>query len=519
MTKMSDKEREIRVRARDDFEYFSRKCLKIRTKAGTIEPLILNRSQTYLHEIIEKQYTETGKVRVIILKGRQQGCSTYAEGRLYWKTSHQKGVKAFILTHEEDATKNLFDMAQRYHENNNPLLKPHTGADNYKELVFDKLDSGYKVGTAKTKGRGRSSTIQYFHGSEVAFWPHAEEHAKGIMQAIPDGLGTEVMLESTANGLNNYFHQQWKKAESGETEYIPIFIPWFWQDEYRRAVDDRFTTTEEEDRLSEYYGLDVEQLSWRRNKIADLSVSGADGEASFKQEYPCNAAEAFQMTGKLGLITPQVAVRARNNTVNGNGPLVIGVDPSRGGDRFSVVKRQGRKMYDLQSWIGDEVDKLGKQVSICKKLLDTECPEAGKVPDMMFIDAGGGADLVDRLEELGYGDRVKAIAFGSSPLDDERYNNRRSEMWGEMNLWLRDENREAEIPDEDSLQADLCASLYRRDSDDRIVLLSKDKIKAELGYSPDEGDAGALTFSEPIQVKAVRRHQTANTGEQSWMGT
>jgi len=503
MSLSDDKELRIRQSLKDDFLYFADKCLKIRTKEGTVNPFKLNKAQRYIHEQLEKQLSETGKVRANVLKGRQQGCSTYVEGRFYWKVTHRKGVRVFILTHEDDATKNLFEMSQRYHKHNNPILKPSTSASNAKELMFDKLDSSYKVGTAGTKGTGRSNTIQYFHGSEVAFWPHAEDHAKGIMQAIPDVEGTESIRESTANGVGNYFHQQWKSAERGEGEYINIFIPWFWQDEYIKPVPESFGLLDGEQELIDQYELTHSQLMWRRQKIVDLSISGADGEASFKQEYPCNAAEAFQMTGKIGLITPKTVMRSRNTEANGNGPLIVGVDPSRGGDRFSTIKRQGRKAYQLRSWLGDAVDKLGKQVSICKKILDTKCEIADKKPDMMFVDAGGGIDLVDRLHELGYEGRVKAIYFGSSPLDDDKYTNKRGEMWGEMNLWMSDENMAVQIPDEDSLHADLCASLYRRDSHDRIVILTKDQIKKELGYSPDEGDALALTFAEPVNKHII----------------
>ena len=331
---------DIRRRLRDDFKYYAEKCLKIRTKKGDIEPLLLNQAQECIHNAAEKQLAETGKIRINILKGRQQGASTYVEGRLYWKTTHREGVRAFILTHEEDATKNLFEMAQRYHDNNNPLVKPSTGASNAKELYFDNLDSGYRVGTARTKGTGRSSTVQYFHGSEVAFWTNAEDHAKGVMQAIPDANGTEVFRESTANGMGNYFHEQWKMAERGLGEYINVFVPWFWQDEYSKEVPKDFAQSVEEEEIAGHYGLNDGQLAWRRAKIIELSAKGADGDAAFKQEYPLNSAEAFQLTGKIGLISPVVVMKARKSTVNGNGPLIVGVDPSRGGDRFSTIKRQ-----------------------------------------------------------------------------------------------------------------------------------------------------------------------------------
>ena len=500
----TDREISVRRELRHDFEVFAHKCLKIRTKGGEILPLQLNRIQKHLHEKLEEQLEATGRIRANVLKGRQMGCSSYVEGRFYWRVTHRKGVRAFILTHEDEATKNLFEMATRFHEHNNSIMKPSTGASNARELSFDRLDSGYRVGTARTTGVGRSATLQYFHGSEVAFWPHAETHAKGVMQAIPDADGTEVIRESTANGVGNYFHQQWKKAEAGEGDYINVFLPWFWQDEYRRDTGEGFRRDDIEQELMDQYGIDESQLAWRRQKIVDLSVSGADGEASFKQEYPCNAAEAFQMTGMQGLISPRTVMRARKKNVKGSGPLVVGVDPSRGGDRFSTIKRQGRKAYDLASQAGDGVEKLGQRVAICKELLDTVDEFAAKKPDMMFIDAGGGDDLVDRLHELSdpdgksYAKRVKAIAFGSTPLQPKKYVNKRGEMWGEVNLWMTDENLEVEVPDEDTLQADLCASLYRRDSHDRIVLLPKDQIKKELGFSPDEGDALALTFAEPV---------------------
>ena len=211
-----------------------------------------------------------------------------------------------------------------------------------------------------------------------------------------------------------------------------------------------------------------------------------------------NAAEAFQVSGGEGLIGADAVLRARKAQCNPQGKLIVGVDPSRGGDRFSVIKRMGRKAYSKENYTGSQCDKLGKNVAICKRVLDTVCPIAGKRPDMMFIDSGGGADIVDRLHELGYENRVKAISFGASALNPDKYTNKRNEMWGEMGLWFNDENLEVDIPDDDAIQADVCASPYERDSLDRKVLWRKEKIKKELGFSPDDGDALALTFAEPV---------------------
>lgn len=501
---MSDDIQQVkRQKLKDDFEFYARNCLQIRTKDRGVQKFNLNRAQLYIHEKLEEQRKATGKVRAIILKGRQQGASTYIGGRFMWRVTHAKGVRAFILTHEEDATQNLFDMSKRYFEHLPHFVRPETSASNAKEMMFSALDSGYKVGTAGNKAVGRSQTNQFFHGSEVAFWPNASEHAKGILQTVPDAPDTEIIYESTANGVGNFFHIQWKQAEAGLSDFIAVFVPWFWQEEYTKEVPPGFAPTDEEVNLIVQYGLTTEQIYWRRAKIAELSADGTDGEIAFKQEYPMNAAEAFQTSGKEGLIKPTAVMKARKAEVDGNGPLIVGVDPSRGGDRFSMIKRHGRKAYDLRSWKGEAVDKLGKAVAKCKAVLDEECQVAKKKPDMMFIDAGGGSDLVDRLHELGYEGRVKAIYFGASPLNEKKYKNKRGEMWGEMNLWLNDENLEVQVPDSDSLQADLCASPYERDSHDRIILWRKERIKKEYGFSPDDGDALGLTFAEPVTTKQI----------------
>ena len=374
----NDIEKQKRKRLKDDFAFYAKNCLFIRTKDEGLKPFQLNKAQLYIHDVIEQQRQKTGKVRVIILKGRQQGASTYIEGRFMWRTTHERGVRAYILTHEDDASQNLFSMAKRYFEHLPEFVKPSTSASNAKELIFNKLDSGYQIGTAGNKSVGRSQTNQYFHGSEVAFWPNAAEHAKGILQTIPDADGTEIIYESTANGVGNFFHQQWKMAERGEGEFITIFVPWFWQDEYKKETPEEFHLSDQERTIANQYNLTPEQMYWRRLKIVELSADGSDGARAFKQEYPSNAAEAFQLSGDQGLIRPDVIVRARKNTVNGNGPLVVGVDPSRGGDRFSMIKRQGRKAYDKRNWVGDQIDTLGKAVSKCKKVLTNGLPSGRK---------------------------------------------------------------------------------------------------------------------------------------------
>lgn len=283
-----------------NYPLYAYNCLRIRTKSGAIEPFKINSAQSYLDKLANDQLKNTGKIRILVLKGRQQGVSTYIEGRFYWRTTHKRGRRAFILTHEAEATKNLFEMAKRYYDTCHPAFKPYLGRSSEKEMSFSHIDSGYRVGTAGNKNTGRSSTIQYFHGSEAAFWENASDIAKGALQAVPDEEGTEVFIESTANGKLNWFYEQWMLAQSGESEYIPVFIPWFWQKEYRTKPSAKMILSREEIELKKLYNLDFEQLAWRRKKIAELSSSGLRGEDEFRQEYPCTWEEAFEAS-TLGL--------------------------------------------------------------------------------------------------------------------------------------------------------------------------------------------------------------------------
>ncbi|WP_422383271.1 hypothetical protein [Roseibium album] len=502
MARLSDREREIRRKLKADFEHYAPRCLKIRTKSGAIEPFNLNRAQQYLHKRLEQQKAETGKVRALILKGRQQGISTYIGGRYYHGATHRKGLGVFILTHEQSATDNLFGMVDRYHEHCPPLVKPSTGAASAKELYFDRLDSGYSVGTAGSKAVGRSRTIQLFHGSEVAFWPNADKHFAGVVQAVPDLDGTEILLESTANGVGGEFHERWQQAEAGIGDYIAIFIPWFWQEEYRRAIPDDFELDEEEQKYRDLYDLDLEQMVWRRNKIAELK-----DPLLFKQEYPATAAEAFQNTGHDSFIPAELVVKARKNECEAIGPLVIGYDPAwMGDDRHTMAYRRGRKVSKIDSKL--KLDTM-QGAGWAKQVIDDEKPAK------MFIDVGGvGAGVYDRLVEMGYGETVIAVNFGSSPLEPQPldedgkpkggYQNRRAEMWGNSKEWL-EEPAGVDIPDTDTLQADACAPGYKYDSLTRVILESKKEIRKRGLRSPDEWDAVALTFAEPVIQETPRK--------------
>ena len=504
-----------RARLRTDFEDYAKSCLKIRTKSGAIAPLVLNRAQSHLHARLEAQLARTGKVRALLLKARQQGFSTYVQARFYWHVTHRRGTQAFILTHQREATDTLFGMADRFHAHCPRLVKPATGTSNGKELSFDKMDSGYTVGTAGTEAVGRSKTIQLLHGSEAAFWKNAGDHFAGVVQAVPDGPGTEIIIESTGNGPAGEFWERWQRAEAGVGDYQAVFVPWFWSDEYRRPPPEGFALDEAEAEVARLHGLDLAQMAWRRAKLAELK-----DPLLFMQEYPATAAEAFQRSDHDSFIRPGPVLAARRARIQGMGPLVIGVDPKReGSDRFCIAWRRGRQVLKVEG-SAEPTDTLAAAGRL-KTIIDSE-PR----PARLFMDVGGnGGAIADILRSWGepYASVVSLVNFGSAPLEAERVladgtrrpvpKNRRAEMWDASRRWLEDVGG-ADIPDQDALQADACAPGYGYDLQQRLVLESKEHMAARGVRSPDGWDAVALTFAEPV---IERRPRNTERRPRSWM--
>lgn len=862
---------------RDDFLFYAPRCLKIRTKEGGIAPLRLNRAQRYLHAQLEQQLKEKGKIRALGLKGRQQGFSTYVEGRFYHRTSLNFGKRAGILTHQQASTDALFEMTKRYHDECPEVLRPHTSAASAKELKFKDLDSGYFVATARSEGVGRGfGGVQYFHGclgpqtlivdgltgelvemqmfdvgdlvrthtggvapvtfissqtkrlnrvrvkglqdfpldatdehrfwtengwkelrdiepgdkigypvapitdegvtwlfrmadaprpqgggtvehgperispsyelgrvlglylaegtvvfqsksgapsavtftvhdkeaertvdwlkplaalytsvkvvsrpdcqtttvtaygksfadfvhtlcgrthwkrlpyewriagesfarglvhgyfagdghfsadrdrrvsatsirsaistgmrdalaslgygwaglqfkepgirhgrnekaayvlrlcgpgverlsaelgkpwverkrtgsygavqvrngyawlpvvskedigerpvmdfevghsdhsyctvhgathnSEVAFWPNAEDHFAGVMQAIPNAAGTEVILESTANGPGNLFYEMWQDAEAGKGEYIAIFVPWFWQDEYRLPVPEGFVLDPQECEYAELYDLDLQQMAWRRAKIRDEFRGDV---ALFDQEYPATSALAFRRVAGDPLIDMALIEKARQCTVaEPRGRHLIGVDPAEyGDDDTGIAHRQGRVVHSIEGRHGQSQIETANYIA--RKF--GHLREEAEV--MVDCTGGYGSTIVDLLTEWDWS--AHRVMFGEKATEDELYANRRTEIWCDMAAWYADSP--CSIPNNMALVAQTGAPQYTYDSSRRKVLESKEKMRQRGVKSPDLADAVALThaFKFPSDTNRTRGLDRARV-KSSW---
>nr|WP_326189665.1 hypothetical protein [uncultured Oscillibacter sp.] len=289
-----------------DPEVYIPKFLKIRTKEGKITALRPKPAQQMLLDAVKREREAGRPPRILILKARQLGLSTITEGMMFQDSATRKLVQTLIVAHRDDSTTKLFRMNKLFFDYLPRKLQPMCKHSNAKELVFENptrdpaekrrrpgLMSSIRCVTAND-GMGRSETLNNVHLSEFAFWKgNKNEILDGVMQAVPAELNTLVVIESTANGYNE-FKDLWDGAVAGDNGWVPLFIAWFHEEKYRMEVTEGTVWDEEERSLMEAYHLDPEQMAWRRWCIR---VNCHGDKRKFQQEYPSTPEEAFLFSG------------------------------------------------------------------------------------------------------------------------------------------------------------------------------------------------------------------------------
>lgn len=402
--------------------------LKVLTKKRGVVRLgdVIKPPQEMLITEVERQLNTGGRVRIIVLKARQMGLSTVIEGIIFVLSVMYNDMQSLIVSHESESSQHILGITRRYWST---YMFKEFHSEQYvskKQLAWEDTGSNITVATAANEKGGRSKTLHNLHASEVAFWDDAGTLMHGLLNAVTDLGITCVFLESTANGIGNYYHSTWQDAEAGgaRSDFTPVFYPWFLDPEYD-AMNIPLSSSFKVDELGE---LDVDELSLRAQGVSDSKLrwrrwqimAKCEGSVDvFKQEYPSNASEAFLTTGRnvfrlqdllahYKRMVPTVGYLSRNNvgkvvfTEDRHGPLKvyrfpaadknwgvyqIGADPTHTtvGDNACAQVFNRRTMEQCAVYskqidaisFGDELFLLGEWYNTCTVANETTGPGFG----------------------------------------------------------------------------------------------------------------------------------------------
>ena len=299
----------VKLRCHHDFEFWCVTCVKIKDKLSGLDiPFRLNAPQRRVAAIFESQRTAGQPIRAIMLKARQWGGSTLTQMYMAWIQSvHCHNWHSLICAHVKDTAASIRGMyskmlsayPEQYWEGDvAPKFSPFERSTNIREIAG--RGCRVTVGSAENQEAVRGSDFAMAHLSETAFWSDSttrspERFIRAVCGAIALVPYSLIVMESTANGVGNYFHNEWLRAKAGESDKTPIFVPWNEIEIYRMPVSNPqalWNSMDSYERELWDNGLTLEMINWYHHKRAEYP-----SHSMMKAEYPSNDIEAFTCTG------------------------------------------------------------------------------------------------------------------------------------------------------------------------------------------------------------------------------
>lgn len=348
---------------RDDPTFAIEKVLKIRSEDGSVLPFTLNRAQKILAKTRADLIRQGKPVRIIVLKARRHGVSTWEQALNFVRVWLYPNQQVTTLAHSLDSSKRIFRICEFFYQHLPQSLRPRRLTErSARSLDFVTLNSLLYVGTAGATGFARGDTLQRVHWSEVALSKGDIDEQRSLLVGLTEAAREgEIVLESTANGTGDLFHETWLDAQDPKSAWTPIFLPWWFDDRNRSAVSPDEDTDILESRTEEERALplDATQLAWRRAKRREPQFS----EGLWLQEYAESAETCFIVVGSP-FFRPEIMLKILEAIpdpaqVEDGGDLevylppgdeewVIGADPSEGNPDSNpavatVISTDGRR--------------------------------------------------------------------------------------------------------------------------------------------------------------------------------
>lgn len=399
-----------KLRIKHDFEFWCATCVTILDKvSGRLINMTLNRPQRRVLSVLEEQRLAGKPLRLILLKARQWGGSTLVQVYMAWiQLVHRANWNSIICGHLLQTASAIKVMYRRLLRNypkhlcddgQRPVLRSFEGSRNVQQLSAG--ESLVISGTAQSQDAVRGYDVKMAHLTEVAFWPATTMHSpddviRSVSGSVPLEPLTMVVIESTANGVDNYFHNEWLRAKAGESDKAAIFVPWHEIEIYRLEVKDVKQLVAEMDDYEKWLWQEqectLEMINWYHHKRREYVSHGL-----MAAEFPTTDLEAFISTSN-NVFAPEHIRSLRNgnalptqrgdmvarggNTLNGvgfvsniNGPLKIWKWPeeSKHQNRYITVVDVGGSS-DSSDW---------SVIAVIDRHLDKKDDEAEKRPEVV----------------------------------------------------------------------------------------------------------------------------------------
>jgi hypothetical protein len=366
------------------------------------------------------------------------------------------------------------------------------------------LKSLYKVASAEGGDIGRSDDFHLLHLSEAGFFDNTEDLSSGLLQTVQNLPGTEIMMESTGNGQSGMFYTMCEEAarQQNKGPWRIHFLPWALMPEYRTVAPQGWNASKEFEEYAKLHSLDREQLYWFwMQNYTIATMNGGQPESIHRltrQEYPAVYSECFMADSTLDFY-PASLVRAAmiNKPAPSAGALkLLCVDPAGDGqDKPFVCDRQG-------SAIGARVwgELASRDANVASDWLVATYRRFDM--DAILVDGTGGygRDLVAgcrlRMRELGP-EKIVPVVFSHGAHNSVMYGNRRAELHDKLLRWL---GGNVSMPNDKMAQEEAAAYKWgqsgcRRDELARLFMTPKEKIRKEIGRSPDRWDCCAISMA------------------------
>lgn len=245
------------------------------------------REVPFIFNPVQKELEEAWGKFNVVLKYRKPGVSLQVQNKFLSRILRKKNRNAVVLSYDKDATQRQLE---RTAWTLNHLPFPvRLERESKQEFKILETNSKLFIGVAGSKAFGRGDDVTDLHISEYAFWENPK-----LITGILEALTTDafVVVESTANGPTNDYAMLYRKGKVPGSDWKSHFFPWWIDKTLVHPVGKDFVHTDEEKELKVAYGLQDQQLAWRRWKIANMLEPEL-----FPQEYPANDREAFLVLG------------------------------------------------------------------------------------------------------------------------------------------------------------------------------------------------------------------------------